>query len=71
MGFVPFGGYVITTTDKTYVGEADVTEEKLKKIAEILGIPAPVAPLISQTRSIYVYRGKGGRPSKPRKTKKK
>jgi len=58
MGFVPDGGYVVTTTDRTLVRKVVVDEQTLDKIAELLGIPkAERDRLISDTRSIYIYRG--------------
>jgi hypothetical protein len=58
MGFVKEGGYVVATTTGSLVRTADISEQTLEKIAEILKIPkAERDQIISSTRSIYVYRG--------------
>jgi hypothetical protein len=61
MGLVPGGGYVITTSRESHYHIANVDEQTLQKVAELLGISkAERDRLISDTRSIYIFRGPGG-----------
>jgi hypothetical protein len=58
MGLVAYGGYVVTTKNQTYVGKVKVDDQTLLRVAEILGIPkVDRDKLISEIRSIYIYRG--------------
>jgi hypothetical protein len=57
MGYVPRGGYVITTTHQAIGRMRDVDEATLKKVAELLGIPQIEDQLpISGITSIFIYR---------------
>ena len=57
MGYVPRGGYVITTTHKAIGSMKDLDEATLKKVAELLGVPEIGSQLpISQITSIFIYR---------------
>jgi uncharacterized protein YaaQ len=56
--FVAHGGFVVTTNTTNFVGRVKVDDQTLLKVAEILGIPtASRDRLISEIRSIYLYRG--------------
>jgi hypothetical protein len=69
--YKPNGGFVITTNSNNFVGKIDVDSRTIKRVADALGIPpksqdienAPdsavtVEQLISEIRSIYIFRGK-------------
>ena len=57
MGFVPGGGYIVTTSDSTLRHHANINDETLKKVAELLGIPKAERGKLSNIRSISIFRG--------------
>jgi hypothetical protein len=66
MGFVKFGGFVVTTKkDDKYFKRQQVDEQTLLKIAKALGIPVDKrAMLASEFTSIFIYRGTDSPPPK-------
>jgi hypothetical protein len=59
MSFVAGGGYVATTDTRNFVRSVKINDKKLLEIAKILGIPKAIREkLVSEVRSIYIYRGK-------------
>jgi len=52
--FAKRGGYVVTTPDKKYVSNAQVDQEKLKQIAEILGIKQEDMEKLRTISTIYI-----------------
>jgi hypothetical protein len=64
MGFVPDGGYVVTTVDSTLRHTVDINEMTLKKVAKLLGIPKAELDSLSNITSISVFRGTKRPPKK-------
>jgi hypothetical protein len=63
MGFLPDGGYIVSTEDGSWVGKRSISRDMLLEVAKLLGIPeAKRDAVISGTRSIYIYRGTRGAP---------
>jgi hypothetical protein len=66
MGFVKFGGFVVSTKKGNYVKRQQVDEETLLKIAKALGIPEnQQAMLASGFTSVFIYRGTDPPEKKP------
>jgi hypothetical protein len=71
MGFVKFGGFVVSTKKGKYFKRQQVDEETLLKIAKVLGIPEDQQGILaSQFTSVFIYRGTESPEKKPPKKKK-
>jgi hypothetical protein len=58
MGLVAFGGFVVTTKSGNLRKRAEITDEKLKQIADILGISVDDLPKAKdEILSMFIYRG--------------
>ena len=57
MGLVPFGGFVVTTKSGNLRKRAEITDEKLKQIADILGISGDLPKTKDEILSMFIYRG--------------
>ena len=65
MGFVKFGGFVVTTKKGNYVSRQEVDEQTLLKVAKVLGIPEDQQQLLaSGFTSVFIYRGTDPPPEK-------
>ena len=70
MGFVKFGGFVVSTKKGKYFKRQQVDEQTLLKIAKILGIPEDQQDLLaSGFTSVFIYRGTEPPEKKPSEKK--